>query len=419
MFSRSGAKAYKADLGNISRLCEIFDHPEKKITTIHIAGTNGKGSVSNMLAATLQNNNFNCGLYTSPHLYDFRERIRIDGKMISKDFVINFVENWIALPASIQPSFFELTFAMALQYFAVEKVDIAVIETGLGGRLDSTNIIQPVLSVITNIGYDHMDILGDTLEKIANEKAGIIKKQTPVVIGETHPETKNVFIKKAKEMDAAIVFAEDVFKIGNVEQTNNYLSVEIISTENQKASFYKLDLRGNYQAKNLRTSIAALDQLKKTINLKEHLIHNALSNVSRITGLKGRWEVVCDNPKIITDVAHNMDGILQVTEQLKQINYNQLHWVIGMVADKDIESVLKSLPKKAIYYFTKADNPRALPETDLQKKANQFNLQGKTYSKVIDAVNAAVSNFKKDDLIMVCGSVFIVAEVIAEEIKKS
>ena len=416
MFSRSGAKAYKADLKNTLLLCDYLGNPEKKIKTIHIAGTNGKGSVSHMLAAVLQQNNYKTGLYTSPHLKDVRERIKINGQMIAGSFLIDFVKRTKTISEEIKPSFFELTFAMALDYFANEEVEVAVIETGLGGRLDSTNVITPLLSVITNISFDHKDILGDTLEKIAYEKAGIIKRNIPAVIGEAIPETKNVFLNKATETNSEIIFAEKKYEIVSYTYDIKYLLLEIANKETLKKNYYQLDLNGLYQQKNILTVLTAIDVLKKYFLLKEKRIKSALSKVKKLTGLFGRWEIIHQKPLVVLDVAHNEEGIKQLLAQIDQIEFKRLHIIFGMVKDKDLEKVLKQFPKKATYYFTKAQNPRALPEEELKEKANEFQLNGNTFSDVNAALKSALTEASSMDMIAICGSVFLIAEVEANSL---
>lgn len=417
MFSRSGVKAYKADLKNTLALCDYLSNPQNRIKTIHIAGTNGKGSVSHMLAAIFQENNYKAGLYTSPHLKDFRERIKINGVMIAEDFVVDFVRRTEVISEKIKPSFFELTFVMALDYFAQQKVDIAVIETGLGGRLDSTNVITPILSIITNISFDHKEILGDTLAKIAYEKAGIIKEKVPVVIGQSIAETKPVFLNKVKETHSPIFFAEDKYRIVSSVYDPKYLSLQIFSSERNNNSNYQLDLNGFYQYKNIVTVLAAVELLKKTFLLEEEKIKTALSHVKKITGIFGRWEVIHEKPTIILDVAHNEDGIIQLMKQVNQMKFSHLHMVFGMVKDKEIDKVLENFPKDARYYFTKAQNPRALPEEELKEKAKPYLLEGNTYPDVNKALKAARSQASEEDLIVVCGSVFVIAEVETEKIK--
>lgn len=415
MFSRIGSIAYKEDLHNTIALCNAIDNPHTKFKSIHIAGTNGKGSTSHMLAAILQQAGYKTGLYTSPHLKDFRERIKIDGEMITEDFVVDFVARTKTVSDSIDPSFFELTVAMAFDYFAKENVDIAVIETGLGGRLDSTNIITPILSIITNIGYDHMNILGDTLEKIAFEKAGIIKPGIPVVIGEYLSETKSIFVEKAKECAATVYFAEDQCSVYDVRCTMYDLSVTAENIEAKEKEMLKLDLNGLYQSKNLRTVLSAVNILKEQgFTITDEAKKYALANTKKLTGLHGRWDVINKNPTVVLDVAHNEDGIKQVLEQVRRHTMDdkrQIHFIIGMVKDKEVSKVLSLLPSDATYYFTNAHIPRALAAEELQLNAKKFGLNGSTFDNVNEAIIAAKNNAKKNDLIIVCGSVFLVGEV--------
>ncbi len=411
LFSRIGAAAYKKDITNTVKLCKAVGDPQHKIKTIHIAGTNGKGSTSHMLAAILQQSGYTTGLYTSPHLKDFRERIKINGKMIKKDFVVSFVKKIKKVSEEISPSFFELTVVMALEYFKEQKVDVAVIETGLGGRLDSTNVITPLLSIITNIGYDHMNILGNTLEEIAFEKAGIIKQNVPVVIGEKQDVTKNIFIEKARSCKAPLFFAEDDFSVSKSEPSVNALHISI-TEKNNSTKKYTLDLNGIYQQKNLLTVLAAIKILQQQgFNLKEKNVRQGLSSVKELTGLHGRWDVIHQNPMIVLDVAHNEDGIKQLLKQIQTCVYEKLHIVFGIVKDKDADKILSLLPQKATYYFTKAQIPRALPEDELRVKANKYNLTGASFSEVNIALKAATEKALPDDLIIVCGSVFVVGEV--------
>ena len=391
VFSRNGAKAYKADLKNTIALCKFLGDPQKKIKTIHVAGTNGKGSVSHMLAAILQENNYKTGLYTSPHLKDFRERIKINGQMMDESFLVDFVEKTKAISEEIKPSFFELTFAMALDYFATKKVDVAIIETGLGGRLDSTNVISPLLSIITNISFDHMDILGDSLQKIAFEKAGIIKENIPVVIGESLPETKPVFETKAAEMNAEISFADERFQIISSVYQPGFLRLIIHDNKMQKDENLHLDLNGLYQEKNILTVLDAVDVLKKYFSLKSENVINALAKVKKLTGLFGRWEIIHEKPTIVLDVAHNEDGIKQLLFHIEKLEYQHLHIIFGMVKDKEIKKVISLFPRKASYYFTKAQNPRALPEDELQKMAREFELNGDAFLDVNKAIKTAIS----------------------------
>ena len=421
MYSRIGAAAYKEDLHNTIALCNAIDNPQTKFKSIHIAGTNGKGSTSHMLAAILQQAGYKTGLYTSPHLKDFRERIKVgdpDGyREISKDFVVDFVEKTKTISEQIQPSFFELTVAMAFDYFEKQKVDIAVIETGLGGRLDSTNIITPILSVITNIGYDHMDILGNTLELIAAEKAGIIKPNTPVVIGEYLPQTKNIFINKAKEVNAKIYFAQDEYLVSNINYHMQLLSCDVTNTEHNITESFELDLNGLYQTKNIRTVLCAEGILMQLgFNIKNNDEKYALKNVKKLTGLYGRWDVISNNPTIVLDVAHNEDGIKQLLQQLSIVHRttNNVHFIMGMVKDKDVSKILSILPKDARYYFSNAHIERAMPHNILLEKAKAFELNGESFDDVNNAIKAAKLNAKASDIIIVCGSVFLVAEVDGE-----
>jgi dihydrofolate synthase/folylpolyglutamate synthase len=412
LFSRLGAAAIKKDLTNTIRICEALRNPQQQFKSIHIAGTNGKGSVSHMLAAILQTAGYKTGLYTSPHLKDFRERIKVNGQCCEKDFVVSFTEKVKPLIESIEPSFFEITVAMAFEYFAQQKVDIAIIETGLGGRLDSTNVIQPILSIITNIGYDHMNILGNTLPEIAFEKAGIIKQNTPVVIGEVIPETKAVFDNTAAQKDALIIYAEDRRFVTDFTYQHHQLQVTVADKKTDEHHTYLLDLPGIYQRKNLVTVLEAVHQLQlQAFSISQQQIATALQHVKKLTGLHGRWEVVHQQPTVIVDVAHNEDGMKQIAEQLELATYRQLYIIAGMVKDKAVNKALSYLPKTAHYYFTKAQTPRALPEEELQAVAASLDLHGATYPDVNTALKEVLTHAHKDDLILVCGSVFLVAEV--------
>ena len=415
MFSRIGAAAYKADLHNTIALCDALDNPQTKFKSIHVAGTNGKGSTSHMLAAILQQAGYKTGLYTSPHLKDFRERIKVNGAMIKQEFVVEFVERTKALSAQIEPSFFELTVAMAFEYFVIEQVDIAVIETGLGGRLDSTNIITPILSIITNIGYDHMNILGDTLEKIAYEKAGIIKPSVPVVIGEYLPETKPLFEDKATACNAPIYFAQNEFVVSNIQSTTHRLTCDVTSFAHNKTESFALDLNGLYQTKNLRTVLCAEEILiKQGFVITNDAEKAALANVKKLTGLQGRWDVIAEKPMVVLDVAHNEDGMKQVLVQVahyQNLPAHQLHFIVGLVKDKEVDKVLALLPATASYYFTNAHIPRALAAIDLQASAAKHGLTGKVFADVNQALAYAKQQAGSDDLIIICGSVFLVGEV--------
>lgn len=409
MFQQIGSGAYKEGLENTKILDEYFGHPHREYRTIHVGGTNGKGSCSHTLAAILQEAGYRVGLYTSPHLVDFRERIRINGEMMPEEYVINFVEKHRAFFEPLHPSFFELTTVMAFRYFADEKVDVAIIEVGLGGRLDCTNIIAPDLCIITNISFDHTQFLGNTLAKIAGEKAGIIKKEIPVIIGEATEETRPVFVEKATEMNAPIVFAEDNTLVLNANSQSNMLIYET-----QEYPRLEGELGGCYQIKNTNTILHALKELKALgYRIEEQSVRNGFSHVNELTGLMGRWQKLSDAPLLICDTGHNIGGITYITQQIKSIPYHHLHIVIGMVNDKDIRGVLSLLPQEASYYFTKASVKRALPEGELQSIANEFGLKGTTYPSVESAVRAAQEKSLPKDFIFVGGSSFIVADLLA------
>lgn len=418
IFSKIGKSAFKSGLENIILLCNALGNPQNKYPTVHIAGTNGKGSTSHLLSAAFQQNGYKTGLYTSPHLIDLRERIRINGIPIGKAFVVQFLEKNKALIAQINPSYFELNVAMAFLAFAEEKVDIAVIEVGLGGRLDSTNIITPILSIITNIGLDHTEILGDTLAKIAVEKAGIIKKSVPVLIGETQMETKPVFIEKAKEMNASIIFSEDNWTLQTIENDAHYQSFMAFNSKNQESIEIKTDLLGAFQKHNITTALTATQILnKEKWNLSFESVLKSFEQVKKTTGLAGRWDWICTNPNIILDVAHNAAGIQYLMGNLNSAHLNPegvLHIIIGFVKDKDIDAALKLFPKNATYYFTQANIPRALPAKDLQEKALSFELSGKYYSTVETALEKAQNNLSEEDTLLITGSFFIVGEALSE-----
>jgi len=409
MFSRMGSAALTKDLTNTRIICDHLRNPQNKFKSIHVGGTNGKGSVSHMLAAIYQTSGYKTGLYTSPHLYDFRERIKLDGEMIPEKFVIDFVQEVMPLIEKIAPSFFEITVAMAFHYFAQQKVDIAIIEAGLGGRLDSTNIIIPELSIITNIGWDHMNILGNSLEEIAAEKAGIIKKNIPVVIGETITETKPVFVEIANKKNASIVFADEVLREHQFEIDDEFLSLQFKQTDSSVVQL-KTDLTGIYQVKNVRTVLTALHILRN-LNWKFDNVLSALQNVKPLTGLNGRWEVIHKHPTIVLEVAHNKEGIEQMLQHIKQLSFEQLHIIFGTVKDKEVKQILALLPTNALYYFTQAQIPRALPAAELMEKSEAVNLTGETYAHVDLALADALQKAGKRDFIIVCGSIFLVAEV--------
>ncbi len=416
MFQRIGGAAYKANLDNTLRLCQLLGNPEKKFPSVHIAGTNGKGSVSNMVAAILQTAGYKTGLYTSPHLRDFRERIRINGKKIPKSGVIKFVKSNQKSFESIQPSFFEYTFGMAVHYFAEENVDIAVIETGMGGRLDSTNVVNSILSVITNIGYDHSQFLGDTVEKIATEKAGIIKQNVPVVIGETQENVLTVFREVVKTRQAKLFLADEKFSLANINKnvgTNSFISMNVMKENKLYLQNLKCSLTGTYQIKNIITSVQVIDILQNSGYLiTDDHIFNGMSNVRKLNGFQGRWQTLSKDPLTICDIGHNLDGIREVVSGLNAISYKKLHIVLGFVQDKEIEKILKLLPRKATYYFCKADIPRGKDQEELRQMCNKVGLAGRSYPSVHEAYKAARNEAGTKDLIFVGGSTFVVAEII-------
>jgi dihydrofolate synthase/folylpolyglutamate synthase len=413
MFTRIGAAAFKKDLTNTLALCKELNHPEQQFKTIHIAGTNGKGSTSHMLASILQEAGYKTGLYTSPHLKDFRERIRVNGAMIPEQYIVDFVALHYDMFDSIEPSFFEWSVALCFDYFAKENVDVAIIETGLGGRLDSTNVITPLLSIITNIGWDHMDMLGDTLSKIAYEKAGIIKPDIPVVIGEYTEETKPVFIEKAKETGSNIAFANHLISVSNFSNNNLISTGDIALNAIPWLQKLECDLPGNYQLHNITTVLTSVLQLRNAgFNISDEQIRNGLKKVKHNTGLMGRWQVLSTSPLTICDTGHNVNGIEYVVQQIGQTAHENLHMVIGMVKDKDISKVLSMLPSEAIYYFCNAAIPRALPAAELKEQAKQFGLQGNAFLSVKEAWLAATENAGSNDLVFIGGSTFVVAEVV-------
>ena len=387
MYQRQGKTALKKDLTNILAFCDVLKHPEHKFKSIHVGGTNGKGSTSHIISSILQEAGYTVGLYTSPHLKNFTERIRINGEEVSRNFVVDFVANNKYFLENQQLSFFEMTVGMAFAYFAEQNVDIAIIEVGLGGRLDSTNIIHPEVAVITNIGYDHMQFLGDTLPEIAFEKAGIIKQNTPIIIGEKQDAVVDVFINKATQMNADIYFASD------------------------KKYDYKSDLLGSYQEKNISTAIHAVKVLKGYVISESHFI-KGLKNVVQNTNFKGRWQILQYNPLVICDTAHNREGLSYVMNQLASLSFNKLHMVLGVVNDKKLDDILSLFPVKATYYFCKPNIPRGLNEIDLQSTAENFHLVGDAYGSVHEAYLKAISDAEIDDVVFVGGSTFVVAEVI-------
>lgn len=415
MFQQVGGKAYKEGLENTYALDEQLGHPHRSFRTIHVGGTNGKGSCSHTLAAILQSAGYRVGLYTSPHLIDFKERIRINGTPIEESYVIRFVEEHRSYFEPLFPSFFELTTALAFRYFADEKVDVAVIEVGLGGRLDCTNIIRPDLCIITNISFDHTQFLGDTLQKIAGEKAGIIKEGVPVVIGKTVEETRPIFLEKAQAVGAPIVWAEEEKKILEAKPFGNASSHATgwIYTTHEYPQLTG-ELGGYCQLENTNTILHAAAQLKSMgYRLEEKHIRNGCEQVCALTGLMGRWQKLNEHPLVICDTGHNIGGMAYIVEQIASQTYAHLHIVIGMVNDKDIRGILKLLPQEATYYFTRANVKRALPEDELQKSASEFGLQGDHYPTVVAAVQAAQKKSLPKDFIFVGGSSFIVADLLA------
>lgn len=413
MYQRIGAAAYKADLENTNAIMDILEHPYRKFKSIHVAGTNGKGSVSHMLASIFQEAGYKVGLYTSPHLIDFRERIKINGKPISEESVCHFVEKHKTDFQKIKPSFFEMTVGLAFDYFAIEKVDIAIIEVGMGGRLDSTNVITPILSIITNIGFDHTQFLGDTISKIALEKAGIIKNQIPVVIGETDAESKIIFNDKAKTTNSPILFADEVFQIYDLEPDSLFYKRIKAQLKSEKINI-ETPLSGDYQIKNIATTLCSIELIKKqsVFNITSNSITKGIKNVLTNTDFKGRWQKLQENPLVICDTGHNAHGLSITISKLLRIPATKLHIVIGTVNDKDIDEILKLFPNHAEYYFCKANIPRALDAHVLLNKAALFNLQGKSFNNVSEAIKSALSKAKPSDVIFIGGSTFVVAEAL-------
>ena len=401
VFHREGAKAYKPGLGNIEALCELMGNPERSFKSLHIAGTNGKGSSSHFMASILQQHGYKVGLYTSPHLYSFTERIKINGCEVPEEWVADFVTSRLDLIEKVRPSFFEWTVIMAFTFFKEQQVDYAIIETGLGGRLDSTNIISPLACLITNISFDHQDLLGDTLEKIASEKAGIIKWNTPITISEKQDETSGVFIAKALTVNASLQFASDVVSV------SDYIFTSPSWGKMQINSPYK----GHYQQKNIRGVLAWCEQIKSIIPLEAAKIKLGIEQTRVNTGLQGRWEILGDSPKIIADTGHNISGITEIIQQINKENFDHLTIILGMVADKDIESVLSLFPPNATYYFSQANNPRAISALELQKIAATKGLQGKVVPSVNDAITLAKSHSGSSDGILICGSTYLIGEI--------
>ena len=414
VYHRIGKAAYKADLSNILVLDEYLGNPHKKFRSVHVAGTNGKGSVSHMVASVLQEAGYKTGLYTSPHLKDYRERIKINGAMIPEEEVVLFVEKNSNILKSVKASFFEMSVAMAFNYFARSAVEIAVIEVGLGGRLDSTNIITPLLSVITNIGHDHMDLLGNTLEKVAGEKAGIIKKNVPVIIGERQDLTKKVFIDKAASMTSEILFAEDLYRcrLESLDVDSGKRRYCLTQKNHIKKICGETVLGGDYQAKNLPVVACTTHILERDFNISRDNFIDGIRKTVINTGLQGRWQILGRNPLMICDTGHNMEGLESVLEQIKRMLKAKLHIVLGFVNDKELSGVLPLFPKDATYYFTKASVPRALDEKILKVEALRFGMKGDSFNDVTLAVHNARSNAGKNDMIFIGGSTFIVADLL-------
>ncbi|MCF8223020.1 MAG: bifunctional folylpolyglutamate synthase/dihydrofolate synthase [Bacteroidales bacterium] len=414
MYQRVGKSAYKSDLDTTIRLDNHFGNPHRLYKSVHIAGTNGKGSVSHMLASVLQNAGYRTGLYTSPHLSDFRERIRVNGEMISKDYVSGFVNENKSIIKLLSPSFFEMTAAMAMLYFRDKNIDIAIIETGMGGRLDSTNIVNPILSVITNIGFDHSRFLGDTLPAIAGEKAGIIKNNVPVVIGEYRNETRKVFEKRANETGSEIYFASDNYSVRKLDETDDHVKQCVEVKRNNKVVLNKLwtDMNGDYQLNNLLTFFQAVELLKDKWRVDKTHIQNGLYSVRTATGFSGRWHISGNDPLVICDSGHNVEAIGRTMRHIKQIERENLHFILGVVSDKDIAGMLDIMPRNARYYFTKASVPRAMDENKLRSIAAKNLLKGEAYCTVKEAYNAAITNAGKNDLVFIGGSTFIVADFL-------
>lgn len=412
MFHRIGAPAYKANLNNTIALSHLTGYPYNKFKSIHIAGTNGKGSVSHMLASILQESGYKTGLFTSPHLVDFRERIKVNGNMIDKSFVSNFINKYTDQFAQIKPSFFEMTFALAMSWFENEHIDIAVIETGMGGRLDSTNVIKPILSVITNIEYDHMQFLGNSLKEIAYEKAGIIKEGIPIVIGESNDEIRPVFEERSISCNSEIKYADEIYSVQIIQQPPNPIFSSIIYSDSVTEIMIETPLLGDYQLKNIATVLTASKILEVNSLINNQALIKGIKNTIINTNLRGRWEILNTEPLTICDIGHNPHGISFIVNQLKKYKYHQLHFVLGVVNDKDITSMLELLPKNAVYYFCKADIPRGMETNILAEQAEQVGIIGQQFTSVMSAYKNAQRNAMSDDLIFVGGSAFVVAEIL-------
>ncbi|WP_246594257.1 bifunctional folylpolyglutamate synthase/dihydrofolate synthase [Pontibacter populi] len=412
MFQRIGNAAFKKSLDNIITLCDALGNPQHNYKTVHVAGTNGKGSSSHMLAAVLQEAGYKTGLYTSPHLKSFTERVRVNGAELSQQYLIDFVANYKSLFEEVQPSFFEMTVALAFKYFADENVDVAVIEVGLGGRLDSTNIITPEASLITNIGFDHQNLLGNTLQEIAGEKAGIIKPCVPATISLKQPDIENVFREKAAAVNAPLYFATDNYSVVLKSHTLEQQVFDVYKQGELYLPELKLDLTGIYQRYNLSGVLQTIALLtERGFTITEEAIRNGLANTKQLTGLKGRWQVLNYSPLTICDTGHNADGINQILTQLHSLQPKQVHFVFGAVNDKDVTTILVMLPKNYSYYFCQATIPRALPVAELQQKADLVGLKGKSYPTVAEAIKAAKENAATDEVIFIGGSTFVVAEI--------
>lgn len=415
MYQRVGAAAYKANLDNTLAFDKITGSPHKKYKTIHIAGTNGKGSVSHSLASILQEAGYKTGLYTSPHLTDYRERIRVNGKKIEESFITEFINSHKNFIKNVKPSFFEMSVALAFKYFELQQVEVAVIEVGMGGRLDSTNIILPELSVITNIGLDHTQFLGNSLAEIAGEKAGIIKQNIPVVIGERQKETEEVFLKKAKEKNSKISFASDNYACKILNSNLKYSSFEVEKKTSDKSYTLNFNLSGKYQEKNLATILETVDNLRNQgFCISDENLKQGLENLIKNTGFHGRWETLNAEPLTICDTGHNKDGLSYTIEQLLSLEFKKLRFVLGFVNDKNVDEVLKLFPKNAEYYFCKAQIPRALDEKILLEKANLVSINGKSFENVSSAYHAAKKDADKNDVIFIGGSTFVVADLLQE-----
>jgi len=410
-FQEKGKVAYKGSLENILTLTQILGNPQQKFKSIHIAGTNGKGSVSHMIAAGLQANGYKVGLYTSPHYKSYRERIKINGELISEHHVAHFIEKHKADIININPSFFEITCAMAFAYFAENEVDVAVVEVGLGGRLDSTNILRPLISVITNISFDHQQILGDTLKKIAAEKAGIIKSDIPAVIGERQVETTEVFNAKAQAVNTNLSFAEDESHLSFVKKMTRTVFTFSVPAEEWSVEF-ESHLTSEFQKKNLVTALYTLYALRNQFHLERKKIAEGIKNIERLTYFMGRWSKMSENPTVIFDSAHNLAGVQHLVAQVKQIQYSVLRMVWGCTKEKDVDEILTLLPKDAIYYFCEAHNSRAMAVEDLERKAMAHGLNGLAFNSVKSAYQVALAEAEQEDLIIVAGSTFVIAEVL-------